>query len=189
MAQSLACTIGLISGSGGNLYKQVIGRFPCFTILNDNMLSNKIIKTPTTARNQTHCACLPRAALLCGRSTHRVFELELSRGVPLNRCRILATSRCMQMVYETPKWTPASLSEIHINWPLGLGAGSPTFSGLEDPRQHSPLPPPPPPSCFHVAAVASLQKSWGLWLTTLVGILEQGAFWTLSYSVHTTEQN
>ena len=56
------CTIVSISGSGGNFDnlfdKECIGRFSCYKILNASILSNIIIKIPTTTRNQYFCLTL-----------------------------------------------------------------------------------------------------------------------------------
>ena len=50
-----AWTIGLVSGSGGNfddlVGRQFVGTFPCCTTPTIQVVSNEIIKIPTTTRN------------------------------------------------------------------------------------------------------------------------------------------
>ena len=79
LTQKQACTLGVISGSGGDFLnlvdKEVIGIFPSFTTLTSIMSSNEIIKFPTTIRNRTQCACL-----LTGRGILREFLPLMPRG-------------------------------------------------------------------------------------------------------------
>ena len=52
----------LISGNGGNfenlIYNQCSSRFTYSTVLTLRMFPNKIVKIPTTKRNETHCPCV-----------------------------------------------------------------------------------------------------------------------------------
>lgn len=56
-----ACTIGVISSSGGNfenlIDKLFLFRFPCYATLTINMWPKKIIKIPTTTINHPYYAC------------------------------------------------------------------------------------------------------------------------------------